>query len=203
MGENLRPLNTRLIVRPDDPESRSKGGIIIPDQAKEKPVAGTLVAKGPGMLMRSGARWPMPEVEAGDRVVYSQYAGVELEIEGKIHIVLRDDDLFLGGPDPKSLRPMADRIVVRKDKAAEMSKGGIIIPDSAKEKVLSGEVIAVGRGKVLEDGVIRPLDVKVGDMVKFARYQGTDVLVGGEKFTVFREDDLLGVVELVEAPILF
>jgi chaperonin GroES len=194
MGEKLRPLNTRLIVRPDDPESRSKGGIIIPDQAKAKPVAGTLVAKGPGMLMRSGARWPMPDVEEGHRVVYSQYAGVETEIDGKIHIVLRDDDLILGGPDAKSLHPMGDRILVRKDKAAEKI-GSIIIPDNAKEKVLSGEIIAVGRGKVLEDGVIRPLDVKVGERVRYAKYQGTDVLVGGEMFTVFREDDLLGVIE--------
>jgi chaperonin GroES len=196
MTEKLRPLNTRLIVRPDDPESRSRGGIIIPDQAKAKPVAGTLVAIGPGMLMRTGARWPMPDVKENDRVVYSQYAGVELEIEGKIHIVLRDDDLILGGPDAKNLRPMGDRVVVRKGKASDVTKGGIIIPDSAKEKVLSGEIIAVGRGKVLEDGIVRPLDVRVGDRVRFAKYQGTDVLVGGEQFTVFREDDLLGVVEI-------
>jgi chaperonin GroES len=196
MGEKLRPLNTRLIVRPDDPESRSKGGIIIPDQAKVKPVAGTLIAKGPGMLMRSGARWPMPDVEEGGRVVYSQYAGVELEIEGKLHLVLRDDDLILGGPDAGNLRPMGDRLVVRKDKAAEASRGGIIIPENAKEKVLSGEIVAVGRGKVLEEGIIRPLDVKVGERVRFAKYQGTDVLVGGETYTVFREDDLLGVIEV-------
>jgi chaperonin GroES len=195
MGEKLRPLNTRVIVRPDDPDSRSKGGIIIPDQAKVKPAAGTLVAMGPGMLMRSGARWPMPDLKESYRVVYSQYAGVELEIDGKIHMVLRDDDLMLGGPDAKSMHPLGDRILVRKDKASDLTKGGIIIPDSAKEKVLSGEIVAVGRGKVLEDGIIRPLDVKTGERVRFARYQGTDLLVAGEPFTVFREDDLLGVVE--------
>jgi chaperonin GroES len=146
------------------------------------------------MLMRSGARWPMPPVEEGYRVVYSQYAGVELEIEGKLHLVLRDTDLMLGGFDAKSLQPMGDRVVVRKDKAADRV-GSIIIPENAKEKVLCGEIVAVGRGKVLEDGEIRPLDVKVGERVRYAKYAGVDVLVGGEQYTVFNEDDFLGIVE--------
>jgi chaperonin GroES len=197
MSEILRPLNTRVIVRPDKPEDRSKGGIIIPDtvKAQQKPVSGVLVSMGPGMLMRTGARWPMPDANPGDHVIYNEHAGVELKIDGVLHMVMRDDDLMLAGSDAKSLRPMGDRVLVRKDKADDVTTGGIFIPDTAKEKVLVGEVIAVGRGKILEDGSIRPLDVKTGERVRFARYQGTDVRVGAEAFTIFREDDMLGVVE--------
>ena len=77
----------------------------------------------------------------------------------------------------------------------EKTKGGIIIPDTAKEKPMEGKVIAVGKGKVLEDGKIHPLDVKAGDRVLFGKYSGTEVKIDGEEHLIMREDDILGVIE--------
>ena len=93
------------------------------------------------------------------------------------------------------IRPLQDRIIVKRVKEEEKTKGGIIIPDSAKEKPIEGEVLAVGNGKVLEDGKVRPLDVKVGDRVLFGKYSGTEVKLGDQEVLVMREDDLMGVVE--------
>ncbi len=93
------------------------------------------------------------------------------------------------------IRPLQDRLVVRRVQEEETSKGGIIIPDAAKEKPIEGEVIAVGKGKVNEKGEQRPLDVKVGDRVLFGKYAGTEVKIDGEERLILREEDVLGVVE--------
>jgi chaperonin GroES len=94
------------------------------------------------------------------------------------------------------IRPLQDRIIVRRVKEEEKSKGGIIIPDSAKEKPTEGEVLAVGNGKIQEDGTVRKLDVKVGDRVLFGKYNGAEVKVDGEDRLILREDDVLGVLEV-------
>lgn len=93
------------------------------------------------------------------------------------------------------IRPLQDRIVVSRIADQEKTKGGIIIPDTAKEKPIEGKVLAVGNGRVLEDGSVRKLDVKVGDRVLFGKYGGTDVTIEGEELLILREDDVLGVVE--------
>jgi chaperonin GroES len=93
------------------------------------------------------------------------------------------------------IRPLQDRVIVRRIEEEEKTKGGIIIPDTAKEKPMEGKIIAVGKGKVLEDGKIRPLDVKAGDRVLFAKYGGTEVKIEGEEHLIMREDDILGVIE--------
>jgi chaperonin GroES len=93
------------------------------------------------------------------------------------------------------IRPLQDRLIVKRLKEEEKTKGGIIIPETAKEKPLEAEVIAVGNGKVLEDGKVRPLDVKAGDRVLFSKYAGTEIKIEGEEFLMLREDDVLGVVE--------
>jgi chaperonin GroES len=93
------------------------------------------------------------------------------------------------------IRPLQDRIIVKRIAEEEKTKGGIIIPDTAKEKPLEGQVIAVGNGKVLEDGKVRPLDVKAGDRVLFNKYAGTEVKIDGEEHLILREDDILGVLE--------
>jgi chaperonin GroES len=93
------------------------------------------------------------------------------------------------------IRPLQDRIILKRVKEEEKTKGGIIIPDAAKEKPIEGEVIAVGSGKVLEDGSIKKLEVKPGDRVLFGKYSGTEVKVDGEEHLIMREDDLLGIVE--------
>ena len=93
------------------------------------------------------------------------------------------------------IRPLQDRIIVKRVQEEEKTKGGIIIPDSAKEKPIEGKVLAVGNGKVLEDGKVRPLDVKAGDRILFSKYAGTEIKIEGEEHLIMREDDILGVIE--------
>jgi chaperonin GroES len=93
------------------------------------------------------------------------------------------------------IRPLQDRILVKRIEEEETTKGGIIIPDTAKEKPQEGKVIAVGKGKVGDDGKLTPLDVKKGDRVLFSKYSGTEVNIDGEEHLIIREDDVLGVME--------
>ena len=94
-----------------------------------------------------------------------------------------------------NIRPLHDRVVVRRLEEERTSAGGIVIPDSAAEKPMTGEVLAVGNGKAQENGDQRPLDVKVGDKVLFGKYSGTEVKVEGDDVLVMREDDIMGVIE--------
>jgi len=94
------------------------------------------------------------------------------------------------------IRPLQDRVLVKRiEETLEKTKGGIIIPDTAKEKPQQGKVVAVGKGKVNEDGKVTPLDVKVGDTILFGKYAGSEIKIDGEEHLIMREDDLLGVVE--------
>ena len=93
------------------------------------------------------------------------------------------------------IRPLQDRVIVKRTKEEETTKGGIIIPDTAKEKPIQGKVIAAGNGKVLEDGKVRPLDVKAGDTILFSKYAGTEIKIDGEEHLIMREEDILGVIE--------
>ncbi len=93
------------------------------------------------------------------------------------------------------IRPLQDRIIVKRLEEEETSKGGIIIPDTAKEKPSEGLVIAVGKGKVLDNGTQVPLDLKKKDRILFGKYAGTDVTIDGEEYLIMREDDVLGVIE--------
>jgi chaperonin GroES len=102
---------------------------------------------------------------------------------------------LLGETMSLKIRPLQDRILLKRVKEEEKSKGGIIIPDTAKEKPIEGEVIAVGSGKILEDGTVRKVDLKVGDRVLFGKYAGTEVKIDGEDRLIVREDDILGVIE--------
>jgi len=93
------------------------------------------------------------------------------------------------------LRPLHDRVVIRRTEEERMSAGGIVIPDTATEKPGRGEIIAVGNGKITESGEVRGLDVKVGDVVLFAKFAGTEIKLEGEEVLVMREDDIMAVVE--------
>ena len=93
------------------------------------------------------------------------------------------------------LKPLGDRIVIRPTEAEEVTKGGIVLPDAAKERPQEGEVIAVGTGKVLETGAKIPMEVKVGDKIIYSRYGGTEVKIGGEEYVILRQDDVLAVSE--------
>jgi len=94
-----------------------------------------------------------------------------------------------------SIKPLQDRVIIRRIEEGEQIRGGIIIPDSAKEKPQEGEVIAVGEGKKLDNGERVPLDVKEGDRVLFGKYAGTEIKLDGDEYLIMREDDILGVIE--------
>lgn len=93
------------------------------------------------------------------------------------------------------IRPLHDRVLIKRLDEQQTTKGGIIIPDTAKEKPIEGEVIAAGNGKILEDGKVRPLDVKKGDRVLFGKYSGTEVKLEGIEHLILREDEILAVLE--------
>jgi chaperonin GroES len=143
----LRPLHDRVVVKRIEEQEKTKGGIIIPDSAKEKPVEGMVIAVGNGKVLKSG-----------------------------------------------KLQPLGDRVLVKPVEAKEMKRSGIIIPDSAKEKPVEGKVIAVGNGKVSDDGKVRALEVKPGDRVLFGKYSGQEIKVDGEEMVILREDDIVGIV---------
>ncbi len=92
-------------------------------------------------------------------------------------------------------RPLHDRVLVRRVEQDDQTAGGIIIPDTAQEKPMEGEIVAVGSGARSEDGTVRPLDVKAGDRILFGKYSGTEVKIDGEELTIMRESDIMGVIE--------
>ena len=98
------------------------------------------------------------------------------------------------------IRPLYDRIVVKRVETQEQKIGGLFIPDSAKEKPQEGEVVAVGKGKRLEDGKVIPLDVKPGDRILFGKYSGNDIKIDGEEYMIMREDEVLGILEGAAKP---
>ncbi|HZF15484.1 MAG TPA: co-chaperone GroES [Steroidobacteraceae bacterium] len=93
------------------------------------------------------------------------------------------------------IRPLHDRVIVKRLEEDRTSPGGIVIPDTAAEKPIQGKVIAVGKGKILESGEVRPLDVKVGDKVLFGKYSGTEVKMDGDELVVMREEDIMAIIE--------
>ena len=93
------------------------------------------------------------------------------------------------------IRPLHDRVIVKRLEEERTSPGGIVIPDTAAEKPIQGKIVAVGNGKILEDGKVRPLDIKVGDKILFGKYSGTEVKVEGEDLVVMREEDIMAIIE--------
>ena len=93
------------------------------------------------------------------------------------------------------IKPLHDRVLIKRISEEEKTKGGIIIPDNAKEKPIQGEVIAVGQGRWTEEGKVRPLDVKKGDRILFGKYSGTEIKIEGDEFLMMREEDILGIVQ--------
>jgi chaperonin GroES len=102
---------------------------------------------------------------------------------------------FLKGGGQVKIRPLQDRVIVKRIEEEEKTKGGIIIPDTAKEKPQEGKVVAVGKGKLNEDGKVVPLDVKVNDRILFGKYSGSEITIDGEEHLIMREEDILGVIE--------
>lgn len=99
------------------------------------------------------------------------------------------------GSNKSKIRPLQDRLIVERSESEEKTASGIIIPDTAKDKPQKGKVVAIGKGKVREDGTVQPMDLKAGDSILFGRYAGTEVKVDGIEYLIMREDDVLGVID--------
>src|SRR6056297_3498833 len=110
-------------------------------------------------------------------------------------IIRRKNSSLPGGDAPMQIRPLHDRVIIKRTEEERTTPGGIVIPDSAAEKPIKGEIIAAGNGKLQDSGEVRPLDVKVGDKVLFGKYSGTEVKVDGDELLVMREDDIMAVIE--------
>src|ERR1041384_751056 len=156
----IRPLHDRILVERLEEKEQMRGGIIIPDTAKEKPQEGKVMAVGNGKVGEDGKKIPL-DVKAGDRILFGKYSGSE----------------------------------VTRVEEQEVRKGGIIIPDTAKEKPQEGKVMAVGNGKVGEDGKKIPLDVKAGDRILFGKYSGSEVKIEDKEYLILREEDVLAILE--------
>src|SRR6056297_30392 len=110
-------------------------------------------------------------------------------------IIRRKNSILPEGDAPMQIRPLHDRVIIKRMEEERTTPGGIVIPDTAAEKPIKGEVIAVGKGKILENGEVRALDLKEGDKVLFGKYSGTEVKVEGEDYLVMKEDDVMAVIE--------
>jgi len=107
----------------------------------------------------------------------------------------KQKDFFERRKDKMKIRPLADKVLVQRLEAETKTAGGIVLPDSAKEKPQKGKIVSVGRGKMLDDGTVRKLQVKKGDMVLFTSYAGTDVKIGGKEYLIMSESDIMAVIE--------
>jgi chaperonin GroES len=107
----------------------------------------------------------------------------------------RQEDVYMPATKSVKIRPLGDRILVKRIEEAEQTRGGIIIPDTAKEKPMQGEVVAVGPGRTLEDGKVMKLEVRIGDKILMSKYAGTEVTIDGSEYLIMREDDVLGVIQ--------
>ena len=168
----IRPLQDRVIVKRIAEEEKTKGGIIIPDTAKEKPQQGKVIAAGNGKMNDEGKRIPL-DVKAGDRIL----RGVN---------VLADAVTVTLGPKGRNV------VIDKKFGSPTITKDGVTV---AKEKPQEGEIVAVGPGKVTDDGKLQPMNVKVGDKILFGKYSGSEIKLNGEEHLIMREDDILGVIE--------
>jgi chaperonin GroES len=123
-------------------------------------------------------------------IISSHFGGVLTGIPTNVSQIHLEEE-----PRTMKIRPLHDRVIVKRLEEERTSPGGIVIPDTATEKPIQGKVIAVGKGKILEDGNVRPLDVKVGDKILFGKYSGTEVKVDGDDLLVMREEDVMAIIE--------
>lgn len=220
--EQFQPLGGKVLIErePGSERMRPDSLIILPElsrgQAAEKGrwAIGKIISMGPGMKVgmskkwRGGDayRWPMPDAAIGARVVYRTWAvRAELVRDGKKYDLVSDEvvDVVInevGGTVADKLRPLFDRVLIKRIAAKETTAGGIIIPDNAKEKPVEGEILAVGPGRIQENGTVRALDCVVGDRILFGKFSGTEVQVDGVECVILREEDILGIVEKPTPP---
>ncbi|KAL6779918.1 CPN20 [Auxenochlorella protothecoides x Auxenochlorella symbiontica] len=185
--KTVAPLGERVVVKVVEAEQKTQGGILLPSSAQKRPTQGEVVNAGTAKALKKG-----------DKVVYSKYAGTEIELQSEDFVILKEDDVIglINGDDIATLRPCQDRLLVEMQEAASKTAGGLLLTESSQEKPTIGRVVAVGPGRVEEESTeATPLGVEAGATVLYSKYSGTEFEgAEGKKYIVIREVDILALV---------
>ncbi|KAH7420770.1 hypothetical protein KP509_13G021600 [Ceratopteris richardii] len=191
----LKPMADRVLVKIQSVEEKTVGGILLPSSAQSKPQGGEVVAVGDGRII--GDKKIEVGVQTGKNIVYSKYAGTEIDFNGVSHLLLKEDDIvgILETDDIKDLQPLNDRVLIKVAEAEGKTAGGVLLTDSAKEKPVIGTVSAVGPGTLGEDGTRKALDIAVGNTVMYSKYAGSEFKsADGTQYIVVKASDVLAVL---------
>uniref|UniRef100_A0A5B7A3I0 20 kDa chaperonin, chloroplastic n=1 Tax=Davidia involucrata TaxID=16924 RepID=A0A5B7A3I0_DAVIN len=192
---SIKPLGDRVLVKMKIAEEKTGGGILLPTTAQTKPQGGEVVAVGEGKSI--GKNKVDISVKTGTQVVYSKYAGTEVEFDGSNHLILKEDDIvgILETDDVKDLKPLNDRVLIKVAEAEEKTAGGLLLTEATKEKPSIGTVIAVGPGPLDEEGNRKPLSVSTGNTVLYSKYAGNDFKGSdGSEYIALRASDVMAVL---------
>ncbi|XAR51101.1 hypothetical protein NMG60_11005638 [Bertholletia excelsa] len=191
----LKPLGDRVLVKIKTSEDKTVGGILLPASAQTKPQGGEVVAVGDGKTI--GKNKVNVNVKTGAQIVYSKYAGTEVEFNGSSHIILKEDDIvgILETDDVKDMKPLNDRVLIKVVEAEEKTAGGLLLTEASKEKPSIGTVVAFGPGPLDEEGNRSPLPISAGSTVLYSKYAGNDFKgADGSDYIVLRASDVMAVL---------
>ncbi|XP_062199039.1 20 kDa chaperonin, chloroplastic-like [Phragmites australis] len=191
---SVKPLGDRVLVKIKTSEAKTDGGILLPVSVQSKPQGGEVVAAGEGRTI--GSNSIEISVPIGAQVVYSKYAGTELEFNETNHLILKEDDIIgiLESDGVKDLKPLNDRILIKVAEAEEQTAGGLLLTQATKEKPSVGTVIAVGPGPLGEDGSRKALSIAPGSKVMYTKYAGSEFKGEDGEYIVLRASDVMAVL---------
>uniref|UniRef100_A0A0D9XE40 20 kDa chaperonin, chloroplastic n=1 Tax=Leersia perrieri TaxID=77586 RepID=A0A0D9XE40_9ORYZ len=201
---SIKPLGDRVLVKIKTSDDKTVGGILLPTSVQSKPQGGEVVAVGEGRSI--GSNSIEISVPVGAQVVYSKYAGTELEFNDSDHLILKEDDIIgiLDTDDVKDLKPLNDRILIKVAEAEEKTAGGLLLTQATKEKpsigtnlllwISSKKVTAVGPGPLIEDGSRKPLSITPGNTVMYSKYAGSEFKGEDGEYIVLRVSDVMAVL---------
>ncbi|KAJ8767386.1 hypothetical protein K2173_017430 [Erythroxylum novogranatense] len=192
---SIKPLGDRILVKIKTAEEKTEGGILLPNSAQTRPQGGEVVAIGEGRTI--GNTKVDISLKTGTQVVYSKYAGTEIEFNGSNHLILKEDDVVgvLETDDIKDLKPLNDRVFIKIAEAEEKTAGGLLLTEATKEKPSVGTVIAVGPGTLDEEGKRKPLSVTPGSTVLYSKYAGNDFKGSDDSnYIALRASDVMAVL---------
>ncbi|KAL2338808.1 hypothetical protein Fmac_013254 [Flemingia macrophylla] len=192
---SVKPLGDRVLVKIKDAEEKTDGGILLPATAQSKPQGGEVVAVGDGKSV--GNSKVDIAVKTGAQIVYSKYAGTEVEFNGSKHLILKDDDIIgiLETDEVKDLKPLNDRVLIKVAEADEKTSGGLLLTEATKEKPSIGTVIAVGPGPLDEEGYRKSLSITPGNTVLYSKYAGNDFKgKDGFNYIALRASDVMAIL---------
>ncbi|KAL6912015.1 hypothetical protein ACP4OV_000820 [Aristida adscensionis] len=191
----LKPLADRVLVKSKSSEEKTSGGILLPSTAQSKPQGGEVVAIGEGRII--GDKKVDVSIQVGAQVVYSKYAGTEVELNDSNHLILKEDDIIgiLETDDVKDMKPLNDRVLIKVAEAEDKTPGGLLLTETTKEKPSIGTVVAVGPGPLDEEGNRSPLSISAGSTVLYSKYAGSEFKgTDGTNYIVLRVSDLMAVL---------